>query len=206
MSKQNARKYLARLITELVNRKPGDPQCLPAGFIEKYGIPRYRFGSEDVDWAAQVFRQAWDDSQNEAFAQNLEQVFADRLSEIIDDVHKLEPTRGPGAQEVRAGSMDLDFWKYARPAFRVVPGKRGPVFFPRDLLDRMARELLRAFSSNRLRVCGRKDKGCFTPLFVASHGKQKYCYRGCGAQALSEWQADFQNKRRKRNSKSRKEK
>jgi hypothetical protein len=206
MSKQNKRKHLARLITELVNRNTGEPQCLPQVFIEKYSIPRYRFGAYEVAWVAQAFRVAWDKSQNEAFAQNLEQVFADRFYEVFKEIDEQSELVKVDGFTYKRGTPPAELMKYTRPAFRVVPGKRGLVFSPRDLLDRMARELLRAFSSNRLRVCGRKGKDCPTPLFVAYHAKQKYCYRGCSEQALSEWKVDSWEKRRKKKSSIQREK
>jgi len=194
---QGSRKYLARLITEFVNRDPYNPQCLPQGFLEKYRIPRYRFGSYEVGWVAKVFRQAWEKGQEETFALNMEQVFADRLSEIQTDTSGLEEKKEiteRGESRCLEGPLDGEMWKYRHPAFRVVPGKRGLVFFPRDPLDRMALELLRALTTNRLRRC--KGSGCPTPLFVACHSKQKYCYRGCGSLALAEWKAEWHKKRK----------
>lgn len=191
---QGSRKYLAKLITEFVNRDPKDARTLPQVFIEKYGVPRYRFGAKEVLWVAGAFRQAWDKNQKDAFAQNIEQVFADRMDETFEESDRL------------GGRFDAELSKYIHPAFRVIPGRRGPVFSPRDPLDRMALELLRAYSSNRLRVCGRSDNGCPTPLFVAYHAKQKYCYRGCDKQALSDWRADWWSKRKQKKSSSRKEK
>jgi hypothetical protein len=197
---QGSRKYLAKLITEFANRNPYDPQCLPQQFLEKYGIPRYRFGAKDVARVAWAFRLAWEESKAEDFAINMEQVFADRLSEIIADMSGMKKAeslvQGMEVWEGPYGPAEVEDEKYARPAFRVVAGKRGLVFHPRDDLDRMALELMRARATNRLRRC--EGKGCPTPLFVAYHSKQKYCYRGCGAQALAEWKADWWAERKKK--------
>jgi hypothetical protein len=190
---QGSRKYLARLITEFANRDPNDPQCLPQEFLKRYEIPRYRYGAKEVEWVANAFRQAWDKGQVESFVQNMEQVFADRLSELMADMRDLKVGE---VRHMPYGPEEVKEWKYARPAFRVVAGKRGLVFHPRDLLDQMALELLRALATNRLRRC--EGKGCPTPLFVAYHSKQKYCYRGCGAQALADWKADWWAERKKK--------
>src|SRR5215467_3744258 len=100
MSKQNDRKYLARLITEFANRDPRDLGRMPENLVRdwksgKYGIvpeeeARIRLGAiekmallRDAQW----FRAAWDSSGEgrEKFAFAVEQVFADRASEMIDE-------------------------------------------------------------------------------------------------------------------------
>src|SRR5713226_539199 len=127
MSKQNKRKYLARLITELVNRDPKDRQCLSRQFVEKYGLPRFRFGTKEgmeVLQAAQWFRAAWDKSNEgrEKFAFAIEQVFADRFSEIMAEVDaeikELQEPTGTETSSRRRRFDDPQQSKYKHAAFR----------------------------------------------------------------------------------------